>query len=267
MNCLCIFRQGSFDRSRDDGLEGGGVIRDSGRSGSSHSSHRNHHHKMPSSDRGPAAQYGGATEDLWGTDDLRKPAILNNHRSKPFKRMPSNVTTDSGRSSYIDNEEIGDNVVNPDATVTAQNRNLQVHSPTAVDSQGHLLRVPTPTETSPGDTGGALKSGSLSNYNTMSSSGRKSPSPSQTSSVSKSSSHVRHAPKIVYSHSEERLTTTRGSRPIFPSLPYSPYGSPTASPRLRRQPTRESRSVSISDSDGYTQLNQYKLKDEIGKVS
>lgn len=47
----------------------------------------------------------------------------------------------------------------------------------------------------------------------------------------------------------------------------SPYGSPSSSPRLRRQPTRETRSCSISDGDGYIQLNQYQLKDQIGKVT
>ncbi|KAH9492155.1 Calcium calmodulin-dependent protein kinase kinase 2 [Bulinus truncatus] len=80
--------------------------------------------------------------------------------------------------------------------------------------------------------------------------------------------NVKRAPKIVYSHSEDRLTASSGQhRAIIPSLPYSPYGSPTASPRLRRQPTMETHRVSVSDADGYTQLNQYKLKDEIGKGS
>jgi hypothetical protein len=50
---------------------------------------------------------------------------------------------------------------------------------------------------------------------------------------------------------------------------YSPYSSPSGSPRLRRQPTKETRRLSISGYGqmGYIQLNQYKLKDEIGKVS
>ncbi len=83
-----------------------------------------------------------------------------------------------------------------------------------------------------------------------------------------SSIRAKHAPKIVYSHSEDKLTTSsHENRAIIPSLPYSPYGSPSGSPRLRRQPTRETRSLSISeDGDGYKQLNQYRLKDEIGKV-
>lgn len=36
--------------------------------------------------------------------------------------------------------------------------------------------------------------------------------------------------------------------------------------RMRRMPTRECRSVSICDSDGYLHLNQYLLKQDIGKV-
>ena len=78
---------------------------------------------------------------------------------------------------------------------------------------------------------------------------------------------TRHAPKVVYSHSEDRVKTSAAEvRPIVPSLPYSPYGSPASSPRLQRQPTRETRRLSITESEGWTQLNQYKLKDEIGKV-
>uniref|UniRef100_G3PZX2 Calcium/calmodulin-dependent protein kinase kinase 2 n=1 Tax=Gasterosteus aculeatus aculeatus TaxID=481459 RepID=G3PZX2_GASAC len=55
-------------------------------------------------------------------------------------------------------------------------------------------------------------------------------------------------------------------RHIYPSLPYSPITSPHSSPRLPRRPTVESHSVSITDLQDCVQLNQYKLKDEIGKV-
>lgn len=55
-------------------------------------------------------------------------------------------------------------------------------------------------------------------------------------------------------------------RPIYPSLPFSPYGSPCSSPRLKRQPLKESRRVSIETHDNYVQLNQYRLKEEIGQV-
>ncbi|XP_070572599.1 calcium/calmodulin-dependent protein kinase kinase 1-like isoform X2 [Ptychodera flava] len=74
--------------------------------------------------------------------------------------------------------------------------------------------------------------------------------------------------------SERQINKAMSQRPIFPSLPYSPYTSPSISPstspmasRLRRQPTKESKSVSILDRETYIQLNQYKLKDEIGKGS
>uniref|UniRef100_A0A674D0K2 calcium/calmodulin-dependent protein kinase n=1 Tax=Salmo trutta TaxID=8032 RepID=A0A674D0K2_SALTR len=54
---------------------------------------------------------------------------------------------------------------------------------------------------------------------------------------------------------------------IYPSLPYSPITSPHSSPRLPRRPTVESHRVSITDLQDCVQLNQYKLKDEIGKGS
>lgn len=80
---------------------------------------------------------------------------------------------------------------------------------------------------------------------------------------------TRHAPKVVYSNSEDRVKTSAEEvRAIVPALPYSPYGSPAGSPRLQRQPTRETRRLSITENEGgWTQLNQYKLKDEIGKGS
>uniref|UniRef100_A0A7M4FZ03 Calcium/calmodulin dependent protein kinase kinase 2 n=1 Tax=Crocodylus porosus TaxID=8502 RepID=A0A7M4FZ03_CROPO len=55
-------------------------------------------------------------------------------------------------------------------------------------------------------------------------------------------------------------------RYIYPSLPYSPVTSPHSSPRLPRRPTVESNRVSITGLQDCVQLNQYKLKDEIGKV-
>jgi len=79
-------------------------------------------------------------------------------------------------------------------------------------------------------------------------------------------SRTKLAPKVIYSHSEDRITTSPEVRPIIPSLPYSPYGSPGSSPRLHRQPTKETRRLSITENEGWTQLNQYRLKDEIGKV-
>ncbi|KAJ3604775.1 hypothetical protein NHX12_026827, partial [Muraenolepis orangiensis] len=63
------------------------------------------------------------------------------------------------------------------------------------------------------------------------------------------------------------LLPGRDGRYIYPSLPYSPMASPHASPRLPRRPTVESHRVSITDLQDCVQLNQYKLKDEIGKGS
>ena len=58
------------------------------------------------------------------------------------------------------------------------------------------------------------------------------------------------------------------NRPIYPHLPYSPYGSPNTSPRVRRKPLRETNRVnSINDQSGeFVQLNQYKVEGAIGQV-
>ena len=141
----------------------------------------------------------------------------------------------------------------------------------AVDSTGHL-RVPTPSDNASSTTSsadGQLRSADTSNYDSMSpgtsppsAGGARTDGPKAAANL-----RTRHAPQIIYSYSEDRLLASdAGSRPICPGLPYSPYGSPSGSPRLQRQPTRETRRLSITDSDGYTVLNQYKLKDEIGKV-
>ncbi|KAK5638571.1 hypothetical protein RI129_012866 [Pyrocoelia pectoralis] len=56
------------------------------------------------------------------------------------------------------------------------------------------------------------------------------------------------------------------NRPIYPNCPYSPYGSPTHSPRgKKKQPLKESRRISMEHTGMYIQLNQYKLMDSIGQ--
>ncbi|XP_031570435.1 calcium/calmodulin-dependent protein kinase kinase 1-like isoform X2 [Actinia tenebrosa] len=52
-----------------------------------------------------------------------------------------------------------------------------------------------------------------------------------------------------------------------PNSPDSRSTVSSSSPRLKRPPTVESTSVSIQESENFTQLNQYKLMDEIGKGS
>ena len=70
-----------------------------------------------------------------------------------------------------------------------------------------------------------------------------------------------HIARLIQSKSE------LGDRPIYPNVPFSPYGSPCSSPQLKRKPLKESRRVSIEKNGEYIQLNQYKLKEAIGQVS
>jgi len=78
----------------------------------------------------------------------------------------------------------------------------------------------------------------------------------------------RHVPKVIYSRSKERLNISSDIRPVIPPPPASSsqYSSPVSARRIQRQPTKETRRLSITENDGWMQLNQYKLKDEIGKV-
>ncbi|XP_063697384.1 calcium/calmodulin-dependent protein kinase kinase 2 isoform X2 [Culicoides brevitarsis] len=62
-----------------------------------------------------------------------------------------------------------------------------------------------------------------------------------------------------------RLQSSEHSRPIYPSLNFSPYGSPRGG--RRKAPLRESRRISIEQNGSFLFLNQYKLMDEIGQGS
>lgn len=68
-----------------------------------------------------------------------------------------------------------------------------------------------------------------------------------------------------------KIKSLDSMRPIYPNVPYSPYGSPFSSPktfrRTTRPPLRESRRISIEQSGSFLQLNQYKLLDQIGQGS
>lgn len=70
-----------------------------------------------------------------------------------------------------------------------------------------------------------------------------------------------HIARLIQSKSDV------SERPIYPNMPYSPYGSPCSSPQFKRRPLKESRCVSIECNEEYTQLNQYRLKEAIGQVS
>ncbi|GAB0091652.1 calcium/calmodulin-dependent protein kinase kinase 1 [Sergentomyia squamirostris] len=68
---------------------------------------------------------------------------------------------------------------------------------------------------------------------------------------------------------DQTTSSRQQNRPIYPNVPYSPYGSPYGSPHSgrRRTPLRESRRISIEQSGSFLQLNQYKLLDQIGQGS
>ncbi|XP_042818819.1 calcium/calmodulin-dependent protein kinase kinase 2 isoform X4 [Panthera tigris] len=66
---------------------------------------------------------------------------------------------------------------------------------------------------------------------------------------------------------QERSQLDANGRCVHPALSHSPVGSPQSSPRLPRRPTVESHHVSITGMQDCVQLNQYTLKDEIGKGS
>lgn len=77
-------------------------------------------------------------------------------------------------------------------------------------------------------------------------------------------------PRITYSRSNDTHTVSSigEGRPIYPSLPYSPFCSPSSSPRLtRHQQPKESRKVHLESHPNYEQLNHYRLKGEIGQGS
>ncbi|RUS70221.1 hypothetical protein EGW08_022017, partial [Elysia chlorotica] len=221
----------------------------------------------------------------------------------PLTRKISNITVDSGRSSTSgtddcifdeEDEDFVDSSAPTRLSSTSESVTARRHSIACVDSTGHLDVPAYPCLDATLEPRLHPLLGAARRQDRTCSDAGQSPddavddidpdydrslspaapahsgaSPNSTSS-SVSVLSVRRAPKIVYSHSEDRLTASCSGqqRAIIPSLPYSPYGSPTASPRLRRQPTMETHRVSVSEGTGsYTQLNQYTLQDEIGKGS
>ena len=288
------------------------------------------HHKdngilLAPSTSGPRTEGGDKAPLINGDETAESKA-----KEPSLVRKISDLTSDSGRGSVLDNSDLAPNGVEDSLVITTLEAgdSPAKHSIKIVDCTGHLLvpgkdkaprkdpspeGPPTPTPQQhmpvvvqsaspepPPNVADNVPNKSLSSNFTMSS-GYRTPSvmsltpthspnqspagsPSTTPKTSPTSSRyskpvpaspivagdfarTKHAPKIVYSHSEDKITSDGFHRPIMPNLPYSPYSSPSGSPRLRRQPTKETRSCSITDSDGYTQLNQYQMKEEIGKVS
>lgn len=59
-----------------------------------------------------------------------------------------------------------------------------------------------------------------------------------------------------------------GRRPIYPNFPFSPFTSPGSSPYMnRKRQFRESQRVSVEKIGEHVQLNQYRLKESIGRGS
>lgn len=197
----------------------------------------------------------------------------------PLHRKSSNITNDSGRSTVSDIGE-NENDLSEGEGHQCYHINqingldpLRRESLTVIDSTGHLA-LPSPIECLSVKPfyeedaytfceNGSNPGNKLSAHSTHSSIDSQTSSPGNSRPGSGHFLPSRHAPRILYSNSEDNTLAQRRL-----SYPRSPYSSPSTSPRLRRQPTMETRRISLSDSgDGYIQLNQYKLKDEIGKVS
>ena len=148
-------------------------------------------------------------------------------------RKTSNLTDDSGRGSQSDHlNHTGQQHMNGGLTDDGLNLPNMVSS----SSQQEHLSVPRP--------GSNVSTSGIDTNIRTSSNVSPDTTPDSTTAPNKPPSpelqmerdlKTKHAPKIIYSHSEDRLTTTQeGSRPIIPGLPYSPYNSPHGSPRLRR---------------------------------
>lgn len=181
----------------------------------------------------------------------------------PLIRQSSNLTNDSGRSSV---SELGESVTNTQENDAEGNDNVndldsfRRCSLTVTDPSGHLT-LPDQLECVRPKANSSNSSYSSDEQNCKDPVAQNDDTVRPTSGGSTRGLHIKYAPKIYFSHSEDSTLSNRHRK-------HSPLSSPTASPRLRRQPTMETRRISLTDSaHGYTQLNQYHLKEEIGKGS
>ncbi|XP_060085994.1 calcium/calmodulin-dependent protein kinase kinase 1-like [Ylistrum balloti] len=184
------------------------------------------------------------------------------YSKSPLTQKSSNPASDSVRSFNDDSDERHESGLKDDTvTHTGSRLGRQLRISSLTDSTGHLYVPDTPSH--------SLAHQSLSSKGDNQNSSNESVASlevveSVNQNVTQTSNAAnRHTPKIVYSHSEDNCNVERPHK----TLQHSPYSSPNASPRLKRRPTMETRRVSISDVDGFVQLNQYQLKTEIGKGS
>ena len=208
--------------------------------------------------------HSGLSDDERTSNQVNESNRRNPTVSKfPLIRQSSNLTNDSGRSSVSD---IGESVTNTQENDIDCNDNvtdldsLRRCSLTVTDPNGHLA-VPDNVDCVRPKTNSTNSSYSSDEQNRVVAQNNKDTvHPSSGVGGNPRTLHIKYAPKIYYSQSEDSTLSNRHRK-------QSPYSSPTASPRLRRQPTMETRRISLTGSaGGYTQLNQYHLKEEIGKV-
>ena len=199
--------------------------------------HQGHHHDVDL-----RTSQSSITED----------GIRNVFQPPPLQRKVSNINSDSGRSSTSDNEE--HESLNKDLIESDSHRR---HSIAFADNSGHL-NVPNVIDDI------SMGNAALHNCSSCNSLVNNQQGSRPVMSYTKSRQCLRQNCLARNMHTKMyRSFDTAGS---YRQFGYSPVGSPTSSPRLRHQPALETRRVSVTDSDGFIQLNQYKLKDEIGKV-
>lgn len=74
-------------------------------------------------------------------------------------------------------------------------------------------------------------------------------------------------PTPTSGHYEQQRGDSISRRPIYPNFPFSPFTSPGTSPFARRRQFKESQRVSVEKIGDNVQLNQYSLKEPIGRGS
>ncbi|KAF4521170.1 hypothetical protein B566_EDAN011620, partial [Ephemera danica] len=97
-----------------------------------------------------------------------------------------------------------------------------------------------------------------------------SPRPRPSDSPCPSESRIEPSAQLL-ARATERLTLQSATslpnpRPIYPNVPFSPYGSPCAT-RRHRPPARQSTKVERGSDEALVQLNQYRLERSLGQGS
>ena len=172
--------------------------------------------------------------------------------------------------SYNNNNSTPPNNLAPADTRDAPPCDVTTHQTHAFDvsaSQQHVLNhdVMSSPESAPNDVTAARTQVKPSSDNEVTVASTQSPA-SRTDDTA--TSRVSSASHATLARSQSASATSATVIDSVTSSPVAFENSSKESPvRLKRQPTKETRKCSVSDSEGYTQLNQYRLKDEIGKVN